>query len=129
MKKHFDVIVIGAGQAGLSISYLLNQKGIDHVVFEKKRLADSWRSYRWDTFCLVTPNWSVLGSARYDLTAGEFNQYRVGVGYIDDCIALALNYITDYSYGFSPTTNTSIQPGINHTVILQLSLRTLGRSR
>jgi len=74
----------------------------------------------------VTPNWSVLGSARYDLTAGEFNQYRVGFGYIDDCIALALNYITDYSYGFSPTTLTSIQAGINHTVMLQLSLRTLG---
>jgi len=74
----------------------------------------------------VTPNWSVLGAARYDLTVGEFNQYRVGFGYIDDCIALALNYITDYSYGFSPTTNTSIQAGINHTVMLQLSLRTLG---
>jgi LPS-assembly protein len=74
----------------------------------------------------VTPNWSVLGSARYDFTAGEFNQYRVGFGYIDDCLALALNYITDYSYGFSPTSNTSIQAGINHTVMLQLSLRTLG---
>jgi LPS-assembly protein len=74
----------------------------------------------------VTPNWSVLGAARYDFTAGEFNQYRVGFGYIDDCIALALNYITDFSYGFSPNTNTSIQAGINHTVMLQLSLRTLG---
>jgi LPS-assembly protein len=74
----------------------------------------------------ITPNWSVLGSARYDLTAGEFDQYRLGFGYIDDCIALALNYITDYSYGYSPTTNTSIQASINHTVMLQLSLRTLG---
>jgi LPS-assembly protein len=74
----------------------------------------------------VTPNWSVLVAGRYDITAGEFNQYRVGFGYIDDCMALALNYITDFSYGFSPTTNTSIQAGINHTVMLQLSLRTLG---
>jgi LPS-assembly protein len=74
----------------------------------------------------VTPNWSVLTSARYDITAGQFDQYRVGFGYIDDCLALAVNYITDYSYGFSPTTNTSIQAGINHTVMLQLSLRTLG---
>jgi LPS-assembly protein len=74
----------------------------------------------------VTPNWALLGSARYDLTAGEFNQYRIGLGYIGDCIAFALNYITDFSYGFSPTTNTSIQAGINHTVMLQLSLRTLG---
>jgi LPS-assembly protein len=74
----------------------------------------------------ITPNWSVLTAARYDLTAGQFDQYRVGFGYIDDCLALALSYITDYSYGFSPTTNTSIQAGINHTVMLQLSLRTLG---
>ena len=74
----------------------------------------------------VTPNWSVLGAARYDLTAGEFNQYRLGIGYIDDCIALGLNYITDYSYGYSPTTNTSTQASINHTVMLSLGLRTLG---
>jgi LPS-assembly protein len=74
----------------------------------------------------VTPNWSVLTSARYDLTNGEFNQYRLGFGYIDDCIALGLNYITDYSYGYSATTNTSTQASINHTVMLQLSLRTLG---
>ncbi|MVM28515.1 MSMEG_0569 family flavin-dependent oxidoreductase [Spirosoma sp. HMF4905] len=57
MKTQYEVIVIGAGQAGLSMSYLLKQQGIDHVVFEKKRISDSWRSYRWDTFCLVTPNW------------------------------------------------------------------------
>jgi LPS-assembly protein len=74
----------------------------------------------------ITPSFSVLTAARYDITAGQFDQYRVGVGYIDDCLALALNYITNYSYGFSPTTNTSIQAGINHTVMLQLSLRTLG---
>jgi LPS-assembly protein len=74
----------------------------------------------------VTPNWSVLTAARYDLTNGEFNQYRLGFGYIDDCIALGLNYITDYSYGYSATTNTSTQASINHTVMLQLSLRTLG---
>ncbi|MCF0073001.1 MSMEG_0569 family flavin-dependent oxidoreductase [Dyadobacter sp. CY261] len=57
MKRHFDVIVIGGGQSGLSMSYLLKEKGIDHIVLEKKRIADSWRSFRWDTFCLVTPNW------------------------------------------------------------------------
>ena len=54
---HFSVLVIGGGQAGLSASYLLKERGIDHLVFEKNRLAESWRSKRWDTFCLVTPNW------------------------------------------------------------------------
>jgi putative flavoprotein involved in K+ transport len=56
-QKHFSVIVIGGGQAGLSASYLLKERGIDHIVFEKNRLAESWRSKRWETFCLVTPNW------------------------------------------------------------------------
>jgi putative flavoprotein involved in K+ transport len=51
------VAVIGGGQAGLSISWYLTQSGIDHVVFEKERAAHSWRAERWDTFCLVTPNW------------------------------------------------------------------------
>ncbi|WP_221391566.1 MSMEG_0569 family flavin-dependent oxidoreductase [Dyadobacter sp. NIV53] len=57
MKRNYDVIIVGGGQSGLSMSYLLKQKGIDHIVFEKKKIADSWRSFRWDTFCLVTPNW------------------------------------------------------------------------
>lgn len=57
MKTHYDVIIVGGGQSGLSMSYLLKEKGTDHVVFEKKKIADSWRSFRWDTFCLVTPNW------------------------------------------------------------------------
>src|SRR5258708_18078908 len=54
---HYPVIVIGGGQAGLSMSYCLKECGIDHVVLEKHRLAEAWRSKRWDTFCLVTPNW------------------------------------------------------------------------
>src|SRR5271156_2088660 len=52
-----SVAVIGGGQAGLSISWYLTQSGIDHVVFEKERAGHAWRAERWDTFCLVTPNW------------------------------------------------------------------------
>jgi putative flavoprotein involved in K+ transport len=54
---HHSVAVIGAGQAGLSISWYLKRAGIDHVVFEKERAGHAWRAERWDTFCLVTPNW------------------------------------------------------------------------
>ena len=54
---HHAVAVIGGGQAGLSISWHLTQSGIDHVVFEKERAGHAWRAERWDTFCLVTPNW------------------------------------------------------------------------
>jgi LPS-assembly protein len=63
-------------------------------------------------------NWVLLGSARYDINAGKFDQTRVGVGYVDDCLILGLNYITNYTY------SGNVQA--NHTVMLQISLRTLG---
>src|SRR6202035_317184 len=49
-------IIVG-GQAGLSMSYCLKERNIEHVVFEKKRIGHEWRERRWDSFCLVTPNW------------------------------------------------------------------------
>lgn len=57
MERHFEVVVIGGGQAGLSMSYLLKERGIAHVVLEKHRVGHAWRADRWDSFCLVTPNW------------------------------------------------------------------------
>ncbi|WP_108125137.1 MSMEG_0569 family flavin-dependent oxidoreductase [Saccharospirillum mangrovi] len=54
---HYPVIVIGGGQAGLSISYYLTQARIDHCVLEKKTVMHSWKYERWDSFTLVTPNW------------------------------------------------------------------------
>ena len=57
MKSDYDVIVIGGGNAGLSISKYLKDDGVDHVVLERDRVASAWRNERWDSFCLVTPNW------------------------------------------------------------------------
>ncbi|MFC0040203.1 MSMEG_0569 family flavin-dependent oxidoreductase [Actinomadura rayongensis] len=54
---HYPVAVVGGGQAGLSMSYHLRERGIDHVVLEAGRVGREWRERRWDTFCLVTPNW------------------------------------------------------------------------
>jgi len=59
MLDSVDVAIIGAGQAGLATSWYLKQAGVDHVVLEAKRVAETWRSRRWDSFCLVTPNWTV----------------------------------------------------------------------
>lgn len=56
-QSHFSVIVVGGGQAGLSLSYYLQQTNIDHLVIEKHTATHAWRTQRWDTFCLVTPNW------------------------------------------------------------------------
>ncbi|HVV08534.1 MSMEG_0569 family flavin-dependent oxidoreductase [Amycolatopsis sp.] len=55
--SHHSVVVIGAGQAGLSMSHCLGARGIDHVVLERDRIGHEWADRRWDTFCLVTPNW------------------------------------------------------------------------
>ena len=54
-----DVAIIGAGQAGLAASVCLSRLGIDHIVLEKHEIGASWRRQRWDSFCLVTPNWTV----------------------------------------------------------------------
>jgi putative flavoprotein involved in K+ transport len=58
MSETLDLVIIGAGQAGLSLSYELSRAGIEHVVLERGRVGESWRG-RWNSFCLVTPNWSV----------------------------------------------------------------------
>ena len=54
---HRRVVVVGGGQAGLAMSHCLKLRGIDHLVLEKHRLGHEWREHRWDSFCLVTPNW------------------------------------------------------------------------
>jgi putative flavoprotein involved in K+ transport len=58
MTERVGTVVVGAGQAGLATSRELARAGIEHVVLERGRVAQTWRG-RWDSFCLVTPNWSV----------------------------------------------------------------------
>jgi Pyridine nucleotide-disulphide oxidoreductase len=56
--ERVDVVVVGAGQAGLATSYELTRAGVEHLVLERDRIGQTWRG-RWDSFCLVTPNWTV----------------------------------------------------------------------
>lgn len=68
-QSFYDAIVIGGGHAGLSMSYYLNQNNIDHLVLERGRIGESWRSQRWDSFKLNTPNWiNVLPGDSYKRT-------------------------------------------------------------
>ena len=55
MTHAVDVLVVGAGQAGLAVSHELTALGVEHVVLERGIVAQTWRD-RWDSFCLVTPN-------------------------------------------------------------------------
>lgn len=57
VRSHHAVAVVGGGQAGLAMSWYLRRRGVDHVVLERERVGHEWRERRWDSFCLVTPNW------------------------------------------------------------------------
>ena len=52
-----DTVIIGAGHAGLAMSRCLSDRDIDHVVLERADVANSWRTERWDSLRLLTPNW------------------------------------------------------------------------
>jgi putative flavoprotein involved in K+ transport len=58
MSAPLETVIIGGGQAGLSVSYYLTKHGREHVVFEQANApAEAWRNHRWDSFTLNTPNW------------------------------------------------------------------------
>ena len=60
MRERVETLVIGGGQAGLAVSYYLTKSGREHLILERGRLAETWRTQRWDGFCLNTPNWTLL---------------------------------------------------------------------
>jgi putative flavoprotein involved in K+ transport len=55
--RRTTTVVIGAGHAGLAMSRSLSERGVDHVVLERGEVANSWRTERWDSLRLLTPNW------------------------------------------------------------------------
>jgi putative flavoprotein involved in K+ transport len=91
MAERIEVAVVGAGQAGLAVSHGLKEAGVEHLVLERSRVAETWRG-RWDSFCLVTPNWSVLlpggayagedpdGYMHRDEVVAHLERYAAGFG-------------------------------------------------
>jgi putative flavoprotein involved in K+ transport len=57
--ERIQTLVVGGGQAGLAMSYCLKQRGLPHLVLERGRIAERWRSERWDGLRFQFPNWSV----------------------------------------------------------------------
>ncbi len=58
MAETARIVIIGGGQAGLSLSHELAHAGVDHLVLERGRVGQTWRG-RWNSFCLVIPNWTL----------------------------------------------------------------------
>ena len=98
--EHYPVIIVGGGQAGLSMSYCLKQRGIRHVIFEKHRLAEAWRSKRWDNFCLVTPNWQCKLPG-FDYPGKDPNGFMKK----DEIV----EYIQAYAYSFDPPLKEDVE--------------------
>ena len=59
MNENSETVIIGAGHAGLIMSYYLSQFGREHVILEAGRVAERWRSERWDSFFFQFPNWTI----------------------------------------------------------------------
>ena len=67
MTRTITTVVVGAGHAGLAMSHRLSARSIDHVVLERGEVANTWKTERWDSLRLLTPNWqSRLPGHRYD---------------------------------------------------------------
>ena len=100
MKKHYSVIVIGGGQAGLAISYCLKNRGIDHLILEKNYIGYAWQEKRWDTFCLVTPNWQCT-------LPGYHYPGKDPDGFMEkeDIVA----YLRDYAKSFNPPVKEGVE--------------------
>ncbi len=83
------VIVIGAGQAGLAMSRHLSMRSIDHVVLERGEVANSWRTERWESLRLLTPNWQSRLPG-FDYAGGDPDGFRT----MPETIAFLAGYAT-----------------------------------
>ena len=84
-QTHYSVLIVGGGQAGLSMSACLQEREIDHLIFEKHTMMNSWKTQRWDSFTLVTPNWQcTLPNHPYDGDDPKgFMKRNDIIGYLD----------------------------------------------
>jgi putative flavoprotein involved in K+ transport len=85
-----DTIVIGAGQAGLTLSRELSRRHVAHVVLERGRIGERWRSERWESLTLLTPNWlNRLSGGEAHVDAEGFLHRRDFVAYLQNYAASA----------------------------------------
>jgi putative flavoprotein involved in K+ transport len=59
LTERVETVIVGGGQAGLAMSYYLGQLGCEHVILERRRVAERWRSERWDSLCFQAPSWNM----------------------------------------------------------------------
>jgi putative flavoprotein involved in K+ transport len=99
-------VIIGAGHAGLAMSHCLTERSIDHVVLERGEVAHSWRTERWDSLHLLTPNWQSRLPG-YGYNGDNPDGYRA--------LPEVVDFITSYAQAIAApvrthTTVTSVRP-------------------
>ena len=110
MTEQIDTVIVGGGQGGLSTSYYLVQQGREHVILEQAdKAAKAWRE-RWDSFTLITPNWTIrLPGAEYQGDAPDSFTAR------DEVVAYFKEYIERFElpirYGIRVTSVEPVETG------------------
>jgi putative flavoprotein involved in K+ transport len=95
-----ETVIVGGGQAGLSMSYHLGQLGREHVVLERGRIAERWRSERWDSLAFQFPNWMMrLPGYAYEGNEPEGFMHRNGV----------VRFIDEYARRIAPPIRCGIR--------------------
>ncbi|HWF54820.1 MAG TPA: MSMEG_0569 family flavin-dependent oxidoreductase [Solirubrobacteraceae bacterium] len=99
LSGHHEAIVVGGGQAGLAASRCLSKAGVEHLVLERRRVACTWREQRWDSFCLVTPNWQCQ-LPEYPYAGGDPDGFMVN------------EEIVSYLEGFAAASDPPLYEGV-----------------
>ncbi|MCP3752616.1 NAD(P)/FAD-dependent oxidoreductase [Pseudomonas sp. SBB6] len=109
-KTKIDTLVVGAGQAGVAMSEHLSRLGVPHLVLERKRIAEAWRTGRWDSLVANGPAW-------HDRFPGlEFE------GLDPDAFA-GKDQVADYFEAYARTFNAPIRTGVDVTQVVRNSDR------
>lgn len=107
---HTPVVVIGAGQAGLAMSHQLAAASIDHIVLERDVVAHSWRTERWDSLRLLTPNW-MTRLPGYQYQGDDPDGYMTSVDVVE--------YLDEYQ-------RVSSAPVLDHIAVEHVEARATG---
>ena len=100
-------VVIGAGHCGLAMSRCLAERSVDHVVLERGEVANSWRTQRWDSMRLLTPNW-MTRLPGYAYRGDDPDGYLA----VPEVVRLIEDYATESAAPVvTGTTVTSVRPG------------------
>jgi putative flavoprotein involved in K+ transport len=111
--ERIETVVVGAGQAGLAVSHLLTTQGREHMVLERGRVGETWRTRCWDAFHLNTPNWTLLLPG-HEYAGDDPDAFLT----LPDVIA----YLDDYADGLRQTLRLGVE-------VLQLEQDGAGRFR